>query len=192
MGEEQMKVTHRIMASFKDLLGLLAFVMALIIAYAFRDRWWPFVYENSFGLCRWPSVLDVPCLGFCCAKICSCCCPHYTPKFRLRVCIHQAEQLRSADIISQMQVYCVVKAGYNPPKTTMIQPLPRFGYPVEWNETLDLEIAPSISHVSIEVMDHDIVGSDDVVGICDIEIADIYHNITWGRKEGKDGKDVTW
>ena len=88
----------------------------------------------------------------------------------MRIVIHQAYGLRMTDVINGMRCYITAVCGYNPPKSTSIQRVPRWSdsYPAEWNEPLDMVVQRMDESALLQIMEKNSLTDDDVAGTLDV------------------------
>jgi hypothetical protein len=153
--------------------ALTAFVLLVVIA--LRDYWLPIV-RDVFAAWHCPSFRDNYCMGWLSSKLCPCCVNKFHEPFRLRIAVKRAWNLRRTDIFGNMEAFVLVQCGNNPLKSTAVQvvPLDNGYYPVEWNDTIDIEVQISDEFITLQVADFDQMSSSDVIGATSLCVSEFY------------------
>jgi len=165
----------------KEALYVGMFALFCILMYAFRDTWATPIFEATCGKVHPPSVRNIPPVGFCCS-FCTCCVPKFHPSFRLRIAILSASHLRRTDMMGAMQVYVAIKCGINPMKyTSMVMLHNQFmDTTALWNESIDLTVATADSTITLQILDYDAAGADDVVGTLVLNVSEFFPKLQIG------------
>eukprot|EP00747_Dinoflagellata_sp_TGD_P169613 gnl/TRDRNA2_/TRDRNA2_199011_c0_seq1.p1 gnl/TRDRNA2_/TRDRNA2_199011_c0~~gnl/TRDRNA2_/TRDRNA2_199011_c0_seq1.p1 ORF type:complete len:314 (+),score=42.56 gnl/TRDRNA2_/TRDRNA2_199011_c0_seq1:66-1007(+) len=189
---KQLSRTDKLLACIQNALIVVVFAVVIFFMFAFRHQWFPIVWKATLGSLRWPNACTLrnyePCSWLlpCCFP---CCFPRYHERVRLRVMIVEAFELRNTNQLRAMQVFCLVRAGDNPVKSTSTRGLNAKGS-VLWNDAIDIIIEPADDDVVIQVV-RPTMSQTEVIGTCHLKISEFFFHdrlgdisdvITWQPK----------